>query len=250
MTTVAFVEIEDFPRKVLNKHWPGIPIARDIKNLKYENGILYENGIPIYAGPIDVVCGGFPCQPFSQAGLKGGTADDRDLWPEMFRIIQEVRPRWVIGENVAGFLAMGLKRTFTDLESEAYQVQAFTIPACAVGAPHRRERVWIIAHSIGERCGEAWPSVGGSKERVDGGSDESTNLADARSDAPRPAFRPGIGRVTDKEQNDRNKIRDDIGNKGHTYFKEMEQLNRPGDHEFEIKGRSVSMLNQKKFRLK
>ena len=149
MKTIAMCEIEEFCRKVLRKHWSDVPIAKDIRNLKYEKGILYEDEIPIYAGPIDIVAGGFPCQPFSVAGKRRGQEDDRDLWPEMFRVIQEVRPRWVIGENVAGFVNMGLDRTLSDLEGMEYETQTFIIPACAIGAPHRRDRTWIIAHTTG-----------------------------------------------------------------------------------------------------
>ena len=146
METVAFCEIEKFPRKVLKKHWPAVPIYNDIRELTFER--LQQDGIT----PIDLVCGGFPCQPFSVAGKRQGTADDRDLWPEMFRVIQEVRPHWVVGENVAGFINMGLERTVTDLEGEGYEVQTFNIPACAVGAPHQRNRVWILAHRTGARA--------------------------------------------------------------------------------------------------
>lgn len=137
METVAFCEINKFCQKVLRKHWPRLPIYSNIKEL---DGTLFR-------GSIDVVCGGFPCQPFSAAGKRKGKDDDRDLWPEMLRIIREARPRWVIGENVAGFINMEFERTAADLEAEGYEVQAFVIPACGVGAPHRRDRIWIIAHA-------------------------------------------------------------------------------------------------------
>ena len=140
--TVAFCEIEPFCREILNKHWPDTPIFEDIKNLDGRQ----------FRGKIDVICGGFPCQPFSVAGRKKGTQDKRDLWLEMFRVIQQAQPSWVIGENVANFSNMAFNRSKIDLESEGYTVQPFIIPACAVGAPHRRDRVWIIAYADGKRC--------------------------------------------------------------------------------------------------
>ena len=95
---------------------------------------------------IELICGGFPCQPFSVAGKQRGQADDRHLWPEYFRLIQEIRPRWVIGENVAGIINMGFNQVLSNLESENYRCQTLIIPACAINAPHRRDRVWFIAH--------------------------------------------------------------------------------------------------------
>lgn len=137
METVAFCICLAKCRLVLKKHWPKVPIHDDIKTL---DGTQYR-------GAIALVCGGFPCQPFSVAGRRKGTSDDRDLWSEMFRVIKEVRPAWVLGENVAGFVGMGFDRTATDLESEGFEVRAFVIPACAVNAPHRRDRVWIVAYA-------------------------------------------------------------------------------------------------------
>lgn len=143
MQTVAFCEINPFRRKILAKHWPNTPIYNDIRSLSYAR--LKKDGIDT----IDVICGGFPCQPFSVAGRKRGTKDDRDLWPEMCRIIKECQPTWVIGENVANFTNMAFTRTKIDLEGAGYEVQPLVIPACAIGAPHRRDRVWIIAHLKG-----------------------------------------------------------------------------------------------------
>lgn len=140
METIAFVEQDKACQKVLKKHWPDIPIFDDVRTF---------DGKQFKRNTIDLICGGFPCQPWSVAGKQRGDQDDRDLWPEMFRVITEVRPRWVIGENVSGFAnyEMGLKRTISDLESEGYETRALNIPACAVGAPHERKRIWIVAHS-------------------------------------------------------------------------------------------------------
>jgi DNA (cytosine-5)-methyltransferase 1 len=136
MTTVAFCEIDPFCRAVLKKHWPDVPQFEDVRKLRGED-----------VGPVDLVCGGYPCQPFSTAGKRGGAEDDRHLWPEMFRIISELRPTWVLGENVAGHITLGLDEVLSDLDALGYASRAFVISACAVDAPHRRDRVWIVAHS-------------------------------------------------------------------------------------------------------
>ena len=138
-TTVGQCEWADYPTKVLEKHWPDVPRWRDIRTLT--GGSFYERtGLRA----VDVISGGFPCQPFSVAGKRRGKDDDRYLWPEMLRVISELRPTWVVGENVAGIVNMALDQVYTDLENEGYAVQAFIIPACAVDAPHRRDRVCIV----------------------------------------------------------------------------------------------------------
>lgn len=137
MKTVAFCELEDYPISILKKHWPDVPVYRDVRKLDGKQ----------FRGTVELICGGFPCQPFSVAGKQRGKEDDRHLWPEMLRLIQEVRPTWVIGENVAGFITMALDDVLSDLEAEGYTCQPFVIPACAVGGVHRRDRVWIVAYS-------------------------------------------------------------------------------------------------------
>lgn len=141
METVAFCEIEAYPRRVLAKHWPGVPIYDDVRELTSEK--LREDGITI-----DVICGGFPCQPFSAAGQRKGKDDDRHLWPEMLRLIRECLPRFVIGENVSGFINMGLDDVLSDLEDDGYTAEAIVVPACAVQRDQWRERVWILAHTL------------------------------------------------------------------------------------------------------
>ena len=134
--TIGFCEIDPYCQGVLKKHWPQIPIHSDIKELR---GGAYGN--------CTLLTGGFPCQPFSHAGKRRGKDDDRHLWPEMLRIIEEAKPTWIIGENVAGIINMELDQVCLDLEAKGYEVQPIVIPACAINAPHRRDRVWIICNS-------------------------------------------------------------------------------------------------------
>lgn len=132
-------EIDPFCRKVLKYHFPNAVQYEDIKSTDFT----------IWRGKIDVLTGGFPCQPFSTAGKRKGTADNRYLWPEMLRAIREVRPRWVVGENVLGIVSwdggMVFEQVHADLETEGYEVQAFVLPACGVNAPHQRYRTWFVA---------------------------------------------------------------------------------------------------------
>ena len=145
--TVGFCEIDPFCQKVLKKNFPNVPIYTDIKEL--------EKNAVRFSGYVDVICGGFPCQPWSNAGRKEGHEDQkgRDLWPEMVSIIEQILPRFVIGENVRGFvnMPMGLPRSVNDLESIGYRVASFVIPsAYALGLPHRRDRCWIIGELMAD----------------------------------------------------------------------------------------------------
>ena len=146
--TVAFCEIDDFACKVLNKNFPNVPIHRDIRELDGEQ----------YAR-IDIITGGYPCQPFSVAGSQKAENDNRHLWPEMRRIVAQAKPTWLICENVYGHVALGLDDVLYDLEGLGYAAQPFVIPALAAGANHNRERVFIVANATSDGCNES-PTAG------------------------------------------------------------------------------------------
>jgi DNA (cytosine-5)-methyltransferase 1 len=139
--TVAFCEIDKYCTKVLNKNWPEVPVYKDIKELTYDK--LKADGID----SIDIITGGYPCQPFSIAGNKKGVEDPRHLWPEYFRLIKECRPTWIIGENVSGHIKLGLDAVQEDLESQGYSLRTFSVSASSIGANHQRERIWTVAYS-------------------------------------------------------------------------------------------------------
>jgi len=139
------VEIDDYANRVLAKHWPNVKRYGDIRVIDWST-----------VEPVDVVCGGFPCQPHSTAGRRMASADERDLWPEYLRCIRALKPRglrWVVGENVAGLLSSDDGRFFggilRDLAESGFRVEWDCIPASAVGAPHQRDRVWIVADANG-----------------------------------------------------------------------------------------------------
>lgn len=153
--TIAQCEIDNECRKVLDKHWPDLVKHKDIRGLNGEE----------YTG-IDLITGGYPCQPFSVAGGQKAHEDDRHLWPEMFRIITQAKPTWIICENVYGHVTLGLDKVLTDLESRGYTSQSFIVPSLANGANHRRDRVYILAYSAsnGLNEGKASQSNGETNE--------------------------------------------------------------------------------------
>ena len=204
--TVGQCEWADYPTKVLEKHWPDVPRWRDIRTLTGES-FYDKTGLRT----VDVISGGFPCQPFSVAGKRRGKEDDRYLWPEMLRVIQELRPSWVIGENVAGIVNLALDQVLSDLEGIGYACQALIIPACAVDAAHRRDRCAIAAYSTGQRRRETGRNISGQEERASCGctvSDTKSTKLQGRWETTRewrPKFgcssrrnsQPGLGGVAD-----------------------------------------------------
>lgn len=139
--TVAFCEIEEFPRRVLKKHWPEVPCYHDVRALTTES--LARDGIAV-----DVICGGFPCQDISIAGPGAGLDGDRSgLWSEIARLTRELRPDYIIVENVSALLGRGIDRVLGDLAALGYDAEWHCIPAVRLGAPHERDRVWIIAYA-------------------------------------------------------------------------------------------------------
>ena len=143
--TVGFCDNEPFAQKVLKKHWPDVPCYEDVRDVGVDT-VGYRG--------VDIITGGFPCQPYSVAG-KQDPKDNRQLWPEMFRIIKEIHPTYVIGENVRNLISIRqgvvFEQVCTDLEGEGYEVQTFVLPASAVNAPHQRYRCWIVAHANNTR---------------------------------------------------------------------------------------------------
>ena len=166
--TIGFVEKDNFCQKVLKKHWSNINIEGDIRNVKGER----------YAA--DVVTGGFPCQPFSVAGKRKSTADDRYLWDEMLRVIRETKPRWVIGENVEGIVnineGMVLRQVLNDLENEGFKSQCIIIPASGIGAWHQRKRIWIVGANVenSNSRGRCWEKGIGKNDNI-GSTTEKQN---------------------------------------------------------------------------
>ena len=188
--TILFCEIDEFCQKVLKKHWPQVPNIPDIRDI---DGTQFRGAT--------LLTGGFPCQPFSHAGQRRGKEDDRHLWPEMLRVISGARPTWIIGENVAGIRSMEIEDGSIDLDTEdddekggfsrytiildeicsqleniGYEVQPVIIPACAKNAPHRRDRVWIIANSKGSRCERGRSVKMGERGKMANGTEREDSI--------------------------------------------------------------------------
>jgi len=176
---VLFCDIEPWSRKILAKHWPDVPIAEDVKELANDpNGLIPD---------CDILTAGYPCQPFSLAGERRGTEDDRHIWPYILSIVKAKRPSWCVFENVYGHVSMGLDEVLSDLEGEGYAARPFIVPACAADAPHRRDRVWIIGRNVADtdiihRGGVKEPRKPKGQAWGQSSSNGSSNVANANSE--------------------------------------------------------------------
>ena len=175
--TVAFCEFDDFCCKVLNKHWPNVPIYKDLKEIGNDPERIIQE--------FDLICGGIPCQPFSLAGKQKGKEDDRHLWPYMYEIVKSKKPTWVIVENVGGFVNVALDDVCLDLETQGYATQSFIIPACSVEAPHKRDRIWILGKLMANASSNGEDGVLRTTEPEHDQGDtrmESSSCSDGRSE--------------------------------------------------------------------
>ena len=203
---VFHCEWNEFGQRVLKYYWPKAKSHNDIKKTDFN----------IYRGRIDIISGGFPCQPYSNAGKRLGKEDDRHLWPEMLRAIREIQPTWVVGENVLGLVNWNGGLVFdevqSDLEAKGYSVQPYVLPACAVNAPHRRDRVWFIAYSNGAKPSDNErenPKKKGNLRRgkTSDVSGELPSIGDATDTISREREvgrkLNGMGRVREQDEGDR-----------------------------------------------
>ncbi|HDM8198687.1 TPA: DNA cytosine methyltransferase [Vibrio harveyi] len=172
INTIAFCEIDEGCHPILNKIGKDIPIYRDIKEIHGDE-----------FGHVDIITGGYPCQPFSVAGSQKAQKDDRHLWPEMFRVIAHIRPTWVVCENVYGHVKLGLDCVLNDLESIGYTTRSFVIPSLATGGNHRRDRVFIVAYTSGNGRNESKIARGNGQanDKCAKGTIESINNERCRS---------------------------------------------------------------------
>ncbi len=169
LVTVQFVEIDQRCRDFLSRTWPGVAIHDDVRTFHHDGG------------PVFLLTGGVPCQPASRAGKQRGCQDDRWLWPEAIRILGEVKPTWAIFENPPGIGDVGLAGILSDVEAQGYEMRVFSVPACAVGSPHRRERYWIVGKSIKDGRKQGEPTVPPTRH----GRASQSNVSGILADAPR-----------------------------------------------------------------
>ena len=190
--TVGQCEWAEYPTKVLEKHWPDVPRWKDIRTLTGDS--FYER---TGRRTVDIISGGFPCQPFSVAGKRRGKEDDRYLWPEMVRVVKELRPTWIVGENVTGIIRMALADILSELESCGYRTRAFHISASGVGARHHRYRIAIVGYA--EHNGLSSAAVAGGVETTGGGEQKRKKEASESSGTGKSRDGQNVGRTENME---------------------------------------------------
>ena len=210
---IMFCDIEPWSRQILSKHWPDVPIATDVKELANDpDGLIPD---------CDILTAGYPCQPFSQAGQRRGSEDDRHIWPYIFSIVQRKRPSWCVFENVYGHVSMGLDQVLSDLEGESYAARPFVIPACAVDAPHRRDRLWIICRNVGntKHDGSSTATIKGSVREASKHNSQRQNKAKQSERASQSRDSGGLGEST-RARN--------VGNTENERYKQWSDVEREG----------------------
>jgi DNA (cytosine-5)-methyltransferase 1 len=184
-------EWNEFGQRVLNYYWPDAELFTDITKSEFKK----------YANQIDVLTGGFPCQPYSSAGNRLGKEDERHLWPEMLRAIREIAPRYVVGENVRGLTnwngGLVFDEVCTDLENLGYQIAPFIIPACAINAPHKRERVWFVAYNSTRRIEEMCQWSGNKNKPVNATNSDSNGFNQCDSEYEKHSGQTGFDAFND-----------------------------------------------------
>jgi DNA (cytosine-5)-methyltransferase 1 len=187
-TNVASCEINDFGNKVLEYYWPKAYHHRDIHTLTGQilNDEIQQRFGEDWKADGTILTGGFPCQPYSTAGKRLGKEDERHLWPEMLRVIREVQPEWIVGENVRGLVSWSgglvFEEVWTDLETIGYEVQPFILPAASVNAPHKRERIWFVAYSHSKRRQKCNIAAKPNLPQFLSGFSEQCDASNAKSD--------------------------------------------------------------------
>jgi len=197
---ILFCDTDEWCRKVLNKHWPDVPIANDVKDLAND---------PTQIPDCDILTAGYPCQPFSLAGKQKGTEDDRHIWPYIHQIVAHKRPTWCIFENVYGHVTLGLDQVLLDLECEGYASRAFVVPAASVDAPHRRDRVWIVGNA--KHNGQFAATVRRSTLQASNDNEERPDTSSQSQGTSRPSDSSEVARGTDVPDTNAQRLQGDVG---------------------------------------
>jgi len=220
--TIMFCDTEKWCRQILAKNFPNTPIATDVKELANDPERLVPNH--------DILTAGYPCQPFSVAGLRKGEEDDRHIWPYIFRIVTFKRPSWCVFENVYGHVALGLDKVLSDMENQGYATRTFIVPACAKNAPHRRDRLWIVCKNVGDSSSGGRGEFRVSEEKV--GGTESEEAQSIRTSSTRTTMGDTQYNGSSTTQIRGSNEEDARGSqKGEIQAKQFEGASGRGDHE-------------------